>query len=239
MVQVPLLIIDPSRLFREGLRILLSGTQFDVTHEASDVTEGLELVKSNDEIGIVILEFSNDGSDGELQVLKQMRAANEEIKLVVLTNVMSARLLARALNAGVDGYLLKSLSSNGLVQSLLLVALDEKVFPTKLATMITSGQLDPTAAEARVSSVKGLSERVREILGCLLHGQPNKVMSRQLGITEATVKVHVNAVMRKLNVSNRTQAALWAVKNDLREGDRFVRKPNDRQGGAFFVHDVR
>ncbi len=219
MEQVRLLIIDPNTLFREGMRVLLSGTQFDVAHEASDVTEGLEVVQSNDEIGIVILDFTNDGSDTELQILKQMRAANEDIKLIVLTNDMSARLLARALNAGADGYLLKSLSSKSLVQSLRLVGLGEKVFPTKLATMIMSGQIDPALAEARVSSVKGLSGREREILGCLLHGQPNKVISRQLGITEATVKVHLNAVMRKLNVSNRTQAAIWAISHGLGGGD--------------------
>ena len=138
------MIIDPNTLFREGLHGLLSGTQFEVTHEASDVTEGLEVVQSNDEIGIVILDFTNDGSDTELQILKQMRAANEDIKLIVLTNKMSALLLARALNAGADGFLLKSLSSDGLVESLRLVDLGEKVFPTNLAAMITSGQIDPT-----------------------------------------------------------------------------------------------
>ena len=219
MEQVPLLIIDPNKLFREGLRGLLSGTQFDVTHEASDLTEGLEVVKTHDDVGIVILDFSDNGSDGELQMVKQMRATNDDVKLVVLTNEMSARLLARALNAGADGYLLKSLSSKALVQSLRLVELGEKVFPTKLATMITSGQLDPTAAEARVSSVKGLSEREREILRCLLHGQSNKVIARQLDITEATVKVHLKAVLRKLNVSNRTQAAIWAISHGLGGGE--------------------
>ena len=68
--------------------------------------------------------------------------------------------------------------------------------------------------------MKGLSEREREIMGCLVHGKSNKVIARQLGITEATVKVHLKAVLRKLNVSNRTQAAIWAVRNGLREGDR-------------------
>ena len=118
MEQVRLLIIDPNTLFREGMRVLLSGTQFEVAHEASDTTEGLEIVQSNDEIGIVILDFTNDGSDTELQILKQMRAANEDIKLIVLTNEMSALLLARALNAGADGFLLKSMSSEALVASL-------------------------------------------------------------------------------------------------------------------------
>ncbi len=214
------MIIDPNTLFREGMGVLFSGTQFDVAHEASDTTEGLEIVQSNDEIEIVILDFTNDGSDTELQILTQMRAANEDIKLIVLTNEMSALLLARALNAGADGFLLKSMSSEALVASLRLVVLGEKVFPTKLATMITSGQIDPTAAEVRASSMKGLSEREREIMGCLVHGKSNKVIARQLGITDATVKVHLKAVLRKLNVSNRTQAALWAVRNGLREGDR-------------------
>ncbi len=220
MEQVRLLIIDPNTLFREGMRVLVSGAQFDVAHEASDITEGLEIVQSNDEIEIVILDFTNDGSDTELQILKQMRAANEDIKLIVLTNEMSALLLARTLNAGTDGFLLKSLSSEALVESLRLVDLGEKVFPTKLATMITSGQIDPTATEARVASVKGLSEREREIMRCLVHGESNKLIARQLGITEATVKVHLKAVLRKLNVSNRTQAAIWAVRNGLREDDR-------------------
>ena len=180
---MPLLIIDPNRLFREGLRGLLSGSQFDVTHEASELVEGLEVVQSNNEIGIVILDFTNDGSDTELQILKQMRAANEDIKLIVLTNKMSALLLARALNAGADGFLLKSLSSDALVECLRLVDLGEKVFPTNLATMITSGQIYPTATEARVS--KGLSARENEIMRCLVHGESNKVIARQLGITEA------------------------------------------------------
>jgi two-component system nitrate/nitrite response regulator NarL len=138
----------------------------------------------------------------------------------VLTNEMSALLLARALNAGADGFLLKSMSSEALVASLRLVDLGEKVFPTKLATMITSGQIDPTDAEVRVASVKGLTEREREIMRCLVHGESNKMIARQLGITDAMVKVHLKAVLRKLNVSNRTQAAIWAVRNGLREGDR-------------------
>ena len=71
------MIIDPNTLFREGMRVLLSGTQFDVAHEASDTTEGLEIVQSNDEIGIVILDFTNDGSDTELQILKQMPAPGQ------------------------------------------------------------------------------------------------------------------------------------------------------------------
>ena len=111
MDQVPLLIIDPNQLFREGLHTILSHTEFDVIHGTADIGEGLEFVKTNDGIKMVILDFSDDGSDGALQILKQMRAANEDAKLIVLTNEMSVRLLTRVLSAGADAYLLKSLSS--------------------------------------------------------------------------------------------------------------------------------
>ena len=86
MNQVPLLIIDPNQLFREGLHTILSHTEFDVIHGTAGIGEGLEFVKTDDGIKMVILDFSDDGSDGELEILKQMRGANEDTKLIVLTN---------------------------------------------------------------------------------------------------------------------------------------------------------
>lgn len=213
--QVPLLLVDSNALFREGLRGLFTASHFDVTHEASDLTEALEIVRSDGSIGIVILDFDESKFDQEFHILKQMRMANRGTKIVVLTNDVSVNLLARALSWGVDGYLLKSLSSSALLQSLRLVELGEKVLPTKLATMITDGQINPAEAEARVSSTRGFSDREREILRCLNEGYSNKVIARRLDITEAAVKFHLKAVMRKLNVANRTQAAIWPVSHGL------------------------
>lgn len=213
--QVPLLLVDSNTLFREGLRGLLAASRFDVTHEASDLPEALEIVRSDGSIGIVILDFNESRSDQELQILRQMKFTNTGIKLVVLTNNVSVNVLARALSWGVDGYLLKSLSSSALLQSLRLVELGEKVLPTKLATMITDGQVNPSEAETRVAFTKGFTDREREILISLNEGHSNKVIARRLDITEATVKVHLKAVMRKLNVANRTQAAIWTVRQGV------------------------
>ncbi len=213
--QVPLLLVDSNTLFREGLRGLLAASHFDVTHEASDLPEALEIVRSDGSIGIVILDFNESRSDQEFQILRQMKITNRGIKLVVLTNDVSVNVLARALSWGVDGYLLKSLSSSALLQSLRLVELGEKVLPTKLATMITDGQVNPSEAETRVAFNKGFSDREREILRSLNEGHSNKMIARRLDITEATVKVHLKAVMRKLNVANRTQAAIWAVRQGV------------------------
>ena len=194
MNQVPLLIIDPNQLFREGLHTILSHTEFDVIHGTAGIGEGLEFVKTNDGIKMVILDFSDDGSDGELEILKQMRGANEDTKLIVLTNTMSVWLLTRALSAGADAYLLKSLSPEPFLQSLRLVFLGEKVFPTQLAPVIASQQLGLALLGARTSSAKILSGREREILRYLVQGESNKVIARQFGIAEATVKVHLKAV---------------------------------------------
>ena len=212
---VQILLADSNALFREGLGELLASSQFEVTREASNLTDALEILKTDGSIAIVILDLNENGSDQEVQILRQMRIMNRGIKLVVLTNDVSVNFFTRALSAGVDGYLLKSLSLSALLHSLRLVAIGEKVLPTKLATMITDGQLDPTEAEARVSSVRGLSDREREVLRCLNEGHSNKVIARRLDTTEATVKVNLKAVLRKLNVANRTKAAIWVVRQGL------------------------
>lgn len=214
--RVPLLLVDPNALFREGLRDLLAASQFQVIGEASDLTGAQKILGAERGIGIVVVDLDEDESDKELQILRQMRRANAEIKWVVLTNDVSINLLARALSAGVDGYLLKSISLSALQHSLRLIALGEKVLPTKLATMITDGQLDPNEAERRISSVKGFSDKERLIMASLNQGHSNKVIARRLDMTEATVKVHMKAVMRKINVANRTEAAIWAVRNGRR-----------------------
>lgn len=214
--QGSLLLIDTNALFREGLRGLLAASHFNLAHVASDLPEALEIVRSGASIGLVIFDFDESMSDQELQILRQIKNTSRGTKLVVLTNNVSINLLAYALSCGVDGYLLKSLSSSALLKALRLIELGEKVMPTRQATMLTDGQLDPSDAEARVSSVRGLSDREREILSCLNEGHANKVIARRLDITEATVKVHLKAVMRKLNVATRTEAAIWPV----RQGDR-------------------
>ena len=215
---VQLLLADSNALFREGLRELLASCQFEVAHESSNLTEALEILKVDRGIEIVIFDLNENGSDEELQILRQMRITNRAIRLVVLTSDVSVNFFARAISTGVDGYLPKSLSLSALLHSLRLVALGEKVLPTKLATMITDGQLDPTEAEARVSSVRGLSDREREVLRCLNEGHSNKVIARRLETTEATVKVNLKAVLRKLNVANRTEAAIWVVRQGLDGG---------------------
>jgi two-component system nitrate/nitrite response regulator NarL len=110
--------------------------------------------------------------------------------------------------AGADGFLAKTVSPEALVQSLQLVMMGEKVYPTNLASLLAEA-----GAPVPQDSLRGLSAREQEILHLLVTGASNKAIAIRLGITEATVKVHLKTVLRKVDVGNRTQAAVWALNN--------------------------
>jgi two-component system nitrate/nitrite response regulator NarL len=154
------------------------------------------------------------GSEEEAEALRRLRRLLVDAKIIVLTSELCTRRLANALEAGADGYLMKDLSSEALTQSLRLAMMGEKVFPTHLAALLINGRVNAPTIEMPVSR-KGLSQREVQILRCLLSGDSNKMIANQLNITEATVKVHLKSLLRKINASNRTQAAIWALNNGI------------------------
>lgn len=217
METVTTLVVDSSRLFREGLGQLLAGTQFQIAAELSSIAEVSAWMQGGTRPSLVLIELDNAPED-TFEQLKQLRATLTDAKLVVLANRLSSIALAQSLEAGADGYLLKNMSVEALLQSLHLVMLGEKVFPTQLATLLVEGKTvrPERPLFRRVDTTTGLSERETAILRCLVHGYPNKVIADQLQMTEASVKVHLKAVLRKIHVSNRTQAAIWAINNGFR-----------------------
>ncbi len=214
MENVEILLIDANKLFREGLKRLLDNSSFSIAAEADALQEGIAKMESGVTCQVALVEF--DAGNDDVSLLHQMREKFPELKLVVLAaTTRNIHHLARCFEAGADAYLLKNISPDALKQSLKLVLLGEKVFPTRLAALLVSGQVDthkPTTASA---DLEGLSEREVQILRCLLNGHPNKVIAKKLSITEATVKVHLKGVLKKINAANRTQAAIWALNNGL------------------------
>lgn len=216
MQTVTTLVVDSSRLFREGLGQLLAGTQFRIAAELSSIAEVSARMEAGLDPALVLVELDN-APDDTFEQLKHLRTMLADAKLVVLANRLSSRALAQSLEAGADGYLLKNMSVEALLQSLNLVMLGEKVFPTQLATLLVEGKARPERPLLRsMETTAGLSEREMAILRCLVHGYPNKVIADQLQMTEASVKVHLKAVLRKIHVSNRTQAAIWAINNGFK-----------------------
>jgi two-component system, NarL family, nitrate/nitrite response regulator NarL len=212
MQAVRTLVIDSSRLFREGLRHLLTGTQFDIGLECTSLAEATAQIERGFTPQLVLAEF--EASDDWLTALRPLRDRCPDARIIVLSNALSPNFLAQALDAGVDGYLLKNISLQGLTQSLELAILGEKVFPTQLAALLAEGKASTERPMFRSNTrPNGLSERETAILRCLVSGYPNKVIADQLQMTEASVKVHLKAVLRKIQASNRTQAAIWAINN--------------------------
>jgi two-component system nitrate/nitrite response regulator NarL len=201
-------LIDASRLFREGLRRIFSGSSFAAIHESCSVPDALPLIESL-QPSLALVDFPESGA-AVTEGIGQIRAAAPATRIVVLTETIRADRFAEALSAGVDGYLLKNMSADALDQSLRLVLLGEKVFPTDLARLLTSDWMMGRNDAAQAAHVNGLSHREMQILSHLLNGAQNKQIARDLDICEGTVKIHLKAILKKIGVQNRTQAAIWA-----------------------------
>jgi len=166
---------------------------------------------------LIILDVPTTTSPDELTQFKRLRNLADHARLVVLASNRTHQNLTFALQGGADGYLNKSMSCDVLQRSLQLVMLGEAVFPADVANLlITTGveRAPPAGTKAQPPSNE-LSKREVQILRCLLAGQSNKAIARNLSITESTVKMHFKNVMRKIHAQNRTQAAVWAIQNGL------------------------
>jgi two-component system nitrate/nitrite response regulator NarL len=208
------MLIDANKLFREGLRRLLDGSPFSIVAEAGNLREAASIVEQAETLPRLVLVDLAAGSEEEAEALRRLRRLLVDAKIIVLTSELCTRRLANALEAGADGYLMKDLSSEALTQSLRLAMMGEKVFPTHLAALLINGRVNAPTIEMPVSR-KGLSQREVQILRCLLSGDSNKMIANQLNITEATVKVHLKSLLRKVGCSNRTQAAIWGMNNGI------------------------
>jgi two-component system, NarL family, nitrate/nitrite response regulator NarL len=218
MGQVDTVLVGSKTLMKEGLKQLLAGSPINVSGEAvrlSDVAQSFSSGQVADLVLFDVSEFQDEVAHG----VRELKARYPRLKMVMLTDVLDGAQLAASLAAGVDGYLMKEISCEALLQSLQLVMVGEKVFPTDLATLLVNGTPTTPRGGKRVLSDavkdRGLSDRELQILQCLAQGDSNKTIANRLNITEATVKVHVKSLLRKIQANNRTQAAIWAVNQGL------------------------
>jgi two-component system nitrate/nitrite response regulator NarL len=206
-------LIDASRLFREGLRRIFADSAFAVVHEAFSVEEALPFIESL-QPALVLVDLPDSGAALASRI-RQIRTAAPRVRIIVLTDAVRVGRLADALAAGVDGYLAKNMSAEALSQSLRLVLIGEKVFPSDLARLLTAGQMTSPSDEDETARFTGLSDREMQILACLVSGDQNKQIAHALNISDGTVKVHLKAILKKIRVQNRTQAAIWALNHGI------------------------
>lgn len=223
-------------MLREGLKHILSSTRFKLHSEGMSRDEIILNQNVPGSSFLVILDanlFPSKLSQGILSIKDQYPQA----RVVILSDSFDLDDMKSAFQSGADGYCLATTGCEALIKYLDLVMLGELVFPsaaflsaisdapseadpadTKEITAITVLPAHITlGSEAHESPIRTLSSRESEILQCLMQGAPNKVIARKLDVAEATVKVHIKAILRKIRVANRTQAAMWAV-NHLSAG---------------------
>lgn len=229
---VTLLVVDDHTLFRRGLVALLSQDErFRVAGEAGDIGEALRCVARN-QPDLILLDNHLPGVLG-VDGIAALKDAAPGTRILMLTVSENEDDLSAALRAGADGYLLKTVELDRLSESIVKVLDGESVVSpemmTKLVAVFRSRSVSPapgspapleTARNGSApmqddSALALLSARERGVLALIARGDSNKVIARKLDIAETTVKIHVQHILRKLQLSSRVQAAVYATGRDL------------------------
>lgn len=214
--QLNVAIVSQNEIEREGLRRILTEQAFSVIGVHRDPAE-LKLDSPDgaaDSVPLVIVDATKE--DDGLDTCRFIHARWPDCKIVVMAADCQSQMVAEAFHAGIDGYVGKHISCASLTEMLKLVALGEKMIPSQVVFDLASLKTERSMSQPNVSTGDAnLSDREVEILRGLIRGEPNKVISRRLTVTEATVKVHVKSILRKLGVMNRTQAAIWGMSRGL------------------------
>ncbi len=210
MTQEPLrlLIIDDHPLFRRGVIQLIQGVEgFQVVGEASSGREGIDLARQLAP-DMILLDLNMKDMSG-VEVLRQIKALELEARVIMLTVSDAEADLVASLRAGADGYLLKEMEPEDLLAKLQTAAAGQMPLTDRLAGLLAHSLRGD--GRPRPVDEAGLTEQERRILDLIAAGKSNKLIARELDITEGTVKVHVKHLLRKLNLRSRVEAAVWAI----------------------------
>jgi len=204
------ILVDDHPLFRKGLiQLLQTISDFEVVGEASNGKEGIALVKSV-KPDLLLLDLNMKDMSG-LDVLKQLKSADLDTRVVMVTVSDQTEDLVAALRLGADGYLLKDMEPEQMVESLASAAKGKIVVSDNLTHMLAVALREQR--QPRSPHEAGLTEQERRIVELIAAGMSNKVIGRELNIAEGTVKVHVKHLLRKLDLRSRVEAAVWAVEH--------------------------
>lgn len=216
---IRILLIDDHTLFRSGVKALLQRqADFEVVGEASDGLEGVKLIEQV-EADVVLLDMDMPSMNGR-EALEQIRETHPDLVVLMLTVSEDCETLGECLKLGARGYLLKKIDQEFLLRSIRSAYNGDSVISPQMMTKFANRLADPDSAAKRGAAQQGqdsvvLTRRERETLGWLARGVSNKEIARALNLAESTVKVHVQSILRKLNLSSRVQAAIYAIEHKI------------------------
>lgn len=203
-----LLIIDDHPLFRKGAaQIIAMADEFTLVGEAPGGVAGIEMARRH-KPDMILLDLNMRDLSG-LEVLATLREDLPDTRIVMLTVSDEATDLVGALRAGADGYLLKEMEPEELLVKLREAAAGQFTLTARLTHLLARSLREDS--RPRRPEEAGLTEQEMRILELIAGAKSNKVIARELGIAEGTVKVHVKHLLKKLNLRSRVEAVVWAV----------------------------
>ncbi len=207
---IRVLLVDDHQVVRRGLRTFLEiQDDIEVVGEAGDGAEG---VARAEELrpDVVLMDIKMPGTDG-IDALRRLRELANPAKVLIVTSFTEQRTVVPALRAGASGYVYKDVDPDALAGAIRSVHAGHVLLQPEVAGALLS-QEDGNSGTGRGST---LTEREREVLTLIADGRSNREIARALVLSEKTVKTHVSNILMKLDLSDRTQAALWAVRHGI------------------------
>ncbi|MEA2226938.1 MAG: hypothetical protein QOF04_568 [Solirubrobacteraceae bacterium] len=207
---IRIVIADDHAVVRQGLRTLLElQEEMEVVGEAADGEEAVAQVEATSpDVALLDLVMPRLGG---IDAIRRIRERCPATRILVLTSFADDDTVLPAVRAGAAGYLLKDVQPQDLIAAIRTVHAGEALLAPEVATML----VEQLAAGDEPRDRDELTPRERDVLAQLARGQPNKLIARELGVSERTVKTHVSNILGKLDLTDRTQAAVYAVRHGL------------------------
>ncbi|MFI9391294.1 response regulator [Streptomyces bauhiniae] len=207
---IRVLLVDDHQVVRRGLRTFLEvQDDIEVVGEAADGAEG---VARAEELrpAVILMDVLMPGTDG-IDALRRLRERGNPARVLIVTSFTERRTVVPALRAGAAGYVYKDVDPDALAAAIRSVHAGHVVLQSEVADALLT-QEGSNSGQGRGGS---LTEREREVLGLIADGRSNREIARALVLSEKTVKTHVSNILMKLDLADRTQAALWAVRHGV------------------------
>ncbi|MEE1305413.1 MAG: response regulator transcription factor [Agathobacter sp.] len=209
---IRIMITDDHSMIREGLKNLLElEGDIEVIAEAENGEECLEKLASGIKPDVLLLDINMPKMNG-LEVLKKLKDRKSKVKVLVLTVHNETEYLMKAVDIGINGYVLKDSESSELKKAITAIADGENYIQPSLIPALNSKMIEKNEDELKIDS---LTKRELQVLKEVAVGKFNRDIAKEMEISERTVKNHISSIFKKLDVTDRTQAAVFAIKNNL------------------------
>jgi DNA-binding NarL/FixJ family response regulator len=208
-MSIRLLVIDEHHVIRAGIKSLVTGTDIKLVADAASADVGIRLIRKH-RPNVVLLDVRMPSGDG-LTALGRIRSELPKVSVLVLSAFDNPRYVVRAIAQGAKGYLLKGTTREKLLDAIRAAAKGESIWTRHQLRKVASHGVQKTVSDADVALTPRESDVLKQVAG----GKSNKEIADALDISQETVKEHVQNILRKIGVVDRTQAAVWAIRNDV------------------------